>query len=118
MGGFENPLYDCMDWNNQPWSASGFTKHDGFSASLPASYEQFVKTKATLSNHCSTNTTEEKIREESFERVVDNDLYSLGSPEERAETVGSGEQVQISNEYDYVTWGPTHQWTLSLLRAL
>ena len=84
-------------------------KHNSFSNSQPASYEQFVPTKAAYSNHRSTDTTEEKCREESFERVVDNDLYSLGSPEEGAKNTGSGQQVQFSNEYDYVAWGTTHQ---------
>ena len=104
------PAYDCMDWGNQPWTAGGgLTKHNGFSNSLPAPYEQFVPTKAAYSNYRSTNITEEEVREESFERVVDNDLYSLGSPAEGAKTMGSGEQVRISNEYDYVGWGTTHQ---------
>ena len=110
MPGVGNPTYDCMDWGNQPRPAGGgLTKHNGFSNSQPAPYEQFVPTKAAFFNHRSTNTTDEKVREDSFERVVDNDLYSLGSPAEGAKTMGSGEQVQISSEYDYVAWGTTHQ---------
>ena len=109
MSGVSNPTYDCMDWGNQPLSAGGLTKHNGFYNSSPSPYEQFVTTKAAYSNRCSINSTEEKVSEESLERVVDNDLYSLGSPEEGAKTMGSGEQVQISNEYDYVAWGTTHQ---------
>ena len=116
MSGIINPTYDGMDWGNQPWPAGGsLAKHNGLPNSLTAPHEQFVTSKAACSNHYSTNTTEEKVREESFEHVIDNDLYSLESPAEGAKTTGSGEQVQISNEYDYVAWGTTHQWTLSLL---
>ena len=106
-----------MDWGNQP-QPGGYTKLDGFSNSLPASYEQFVKTKAAHANHCSANTTEEEIREESFEHAVDNDLYSLGSQEDGDKTLAFGKQMQNSNEYAYVAWDTTHQWTLQSLTAL
>ena len=109
MRGVDNPMYDCMNWGNQLQPAGGFTTLNGFSNSLPASYEQIVKTKIAHSNHCSANTTEEEIQKESFERVIDNDLYSLGSLEEGDETVASGEQVQNSNDYAYVAWDTTHQ---------